>query len=140
MAYASNYTLHQAPNGTYNADFNRYHVMAELHNMPGYSVQRYTYPDTLADKGFLLDIDNADNGVQNEDMNVVFVDKNTIRAYKRSTQPQSNVPDLYYVAHFHTLLASGMYGARWLDWLTDNVNIVAKLLLCLTLKLANRLL
>lgn len=100
MAYASNYTLHQAPNGTYNADFNRYHVMAELHNMPGYSVQRYTYPDTLADKGFLLDIDNADNGVQNEDMNVVFVDKNTIRAYKRSTQPQSNVPDLYYVAHF----------------------------------------
>lgn len=100
MAYASNYTLHQAPNGTYYADYTRYHVKAELKNLPGYSVQHYTYPDTLADKGFLLDIDNADNGTINEDMNVVFVDKNTIRAYKRSSQPQSNVPDLYYVAHF----------------------------------------
>lgn len=100
MAYASDYTLHQSANGTYNANYTRYHVKAELKNLPGYSIQHYTYPDTLADKGFLLDIDNADNGVQNEDMNVVFVDKKTIRAYKRSTQPQNNVPDLYYVAHF----------------------------------------
>ena len=39
-------------------------------------------------------------GAANEDMDIVFIDKRTIRAYKRSTLNSSNAPALYYVAHF----------------------------------------
>lgn len=100
MAYASGYTLEQLSPTTYRANYTRYNVLAELQCMPAYCVQKYTYPDTLADKGFLLDIDNAASGAQNEDMEVVFVDKRTIRAYKRSEQKLAHVPELFYVAHF----------------------------------------
>ena len=100
MAYASGYTLQQPQPNTYQVDYTRYGILANLQNMPAYCVQHYTFPDTTADKGFLLDIDNAGVGPQNEDMNVVFIDKRTIRAYKRSEKAESGVPDLYYVAHF----------------------------------------
>lgn len=100
MAYASGYTLEKTNDDTYQVDYTRYHVQASLQNMPGYCVQKYQFPDTVADKGFLLDIDNAGWGSQNEDMDVVFVDKQTIRAYKRSRQSNSGVPELFYVAHF----------------------------------------
>lgn len=100
MAYASGYTLQQPRPNTYQVDYTRYGILANLQNMPAYCVQHYTFPDTTADKGFLLDIDNAGGGPQNEDMNVVFIDKRTIRAYKRSEKAESGVPDLYYVAHF----------------------------------------
>lgn len=100
MAYASGYTLQQPQPNTYQVDYTRYGIAADLQSMPGYSVQHYTFPDTTADKGFLLDIDNAGFGPQNEDMDVVFIDKRTIRAYKRSERAENGVPDLYYVAHF----------------------------------------
>lgn len=100
MAYASGYTLQQPNTNEYQVNYTRYGVEADLQAMPGYCVQHYTFPDTTIDKGFLLDIDNAGSGAQNEDMDVVFIDKRTIRAYKRSNQMGCGVPDLYYVAHF----------------------------------------
>lgn len=100
MAYASGYTLQQPKADEYQVNYTRYGIEADLQTMPGYCVQHYTFPDTTADKGFLLDIDNAGFGPQNEDMDVVFIDKHTIRAHKRSQTAMSSVPDLYYVAHF----------------------------------------
>ena len=100
MAYASGYTLQQPRPNEYQVNYTRYGIEADLQSMPAYCVQHYTFPDTTADKGFLLDIDNAGFGPQNEDMDVVFIDKRTIRAYKRSEKADNDVPDLYYVAHF----------------------------------------
>lgn len=100
MAYASGYTLQHPSANEYQVNYTRYGIEADLQSMPGYCVQHYTFPDTTADKGFLLDIDNAGFGPQNEDMDVVFIDKRTIRAHKRSDKATTGVPDLYYVAHF----------------------------------------
>lgn len=102
MAYASGYHFQQRnPSlGNYKVDFTRYGIQAIVQQEPAYCIQEFTFPDTLASKGFLLDIDHALSGAQNEDMDVVFVDKRTIRAYKRSQQPDGHTPALYYVARF----------------------------------------
>lgn len=100
MAYASTYSLHEQVPNQYEAEFKRYGIRADIKQMPAYCTQIYTYPDTTASKGFLLDIDNASWGPTNEDMDVVFIDKQTIRAYKRSYVAESGIPDLFYVAHF----------------------------------------
>lgn len=102
MAYASGYRFEERrPDlGRYAVDYIRYHVRADIQAHPVYAEHTYTYPDTAADKGFLLDIDHAGTGEGNEDMDVVFVDKRTVRAYKRSYGAGSSLPELYYVAHF----------------------------------------
>lgn len=101
MAYASTFTMEKEENANhFKADITRYGIHADIKQMPTHCVQEYTFPDTLASKGFLLDIDNASSGKGNEDMDVVFITKQTIRAYKRSTEPNYRTPDLYYVAHF----------------------------------------
>ena len=99
-AYASGYIFEERAPQNYQLRYTRYDITANIAAMPAYCVQRYAYPDTTAEKGFLVDIDNAMTGAANEDMDIVFIDKRTIRAYKRSTLNSSNVPALYYVAHF----------------------------------------
>lgn len=102
MAYASGYEFHrrQPEIGRYAVDYTRYGVKARVESHPGYAVQHFTFPDTTAAKGFLVDIDNCGSGEGNEDMNVYFIDKRTIRAYKRSTKAGSTAPDQYYYARF----------------------------------------
>ena len=99
-AYASGYIFEERAPQKYQLRYTRYDITANIAAMPAYCVQRYAYPDTTAEKGFLVDIDNAMTGAANEDMDIVFIDKRTIRAYKRSTLNSSNAPALYYVAHF----------------------------------------
>ena len=99
-AYASGYIFEERAPKNYQLRYTRYDITANIAAMPAYCVQRYAYPDTTAEKGFLVDIDNAMTGAANEDMDIVFIDKRTIRAYKRSTLNSSNAPALYYVAHF----------------------------------------
>ena len=99
-AYASGYIFEERAPQNYQLRYTRYDITANIAAMPAYCVQRYAYPDTTAEKGFLVDIDNAMTGAANEDMDIVFIDKSPIRAYKRSTLNSSNAPALYYVAHF----------------------------------------
>lgn len=102
MAYASGYEfLERRPDlGKYSVKFIRYGITADITAHPAYVEHCYTFPDTLADKGFLMDVDHAGGGAGNEDMDIVFVDRQTIRAYKRSLLPLSGTPEQYYVAHF----------------------------------------
>lgn len=102
MAYASGFRMEDkhTRNGDYRMEYTRYGVKAHVVGMPGYSVQEFVFPDTLAEKGFLIDVDHAGGGLANEDMDVTFLDKRTIRAYKRPYTPSDTVPDLYYVARF----------------------------------------
>ena len=102
MAYASGYNMQRvaaSPNH-YIAELTRYGITADISAYPAYVEQVYTYPDTTAAKGFLIDIDHAVTGTANEDMNVVFVDKQTVRAYKRTRLPSPQASEFYYVAHF----------------------------------------
>lgn len=102
MAYASGYEFFQRDDAAkrYDVLYTRYGVKATVEAFPAYCVQRFAYPDTLAEKGFLLDIDHAMHGAGNEDMDVVFIDKRTIRAYKRTAKGGVGSRALYYVAHF----------------------------------------
>lgn len=102
MAYASGYEFTQRNDAAeaYNVLFTRYGISAEVTAHPAYCMQQIAFPDTTADKGFLLDIDHAGSGALNEDMDVVLIDKQTIRAYKRTNQGGVNGKSLYYVAHF----------------------------------------
>lgn len=101
-AYASGFenqkiTLNK---GRYEVDLTRYGIKADLLTKSSYCVQRYDYPDTTATKGFLIDLDHALYGAGNGDMDVKFIDRNTIRAYRRSKKTDDGEPELYYVAHF----------------------------------------
>lgn len=100
MAYASTYQMKSETERHYEVFYKRYGVNADVEQHPAYCTQTFTYPDTLVSKGFLLDIDNASSGMGNEDMDVVFINKQTIRAYKRGYLVSSETPELYYVAHF----------------------------------------
>lgn len=100
MAYASGYEFQQRhpETGHYAVDITRYGVHVETESTPTTLIQRFTFPDTTAVKGFLLDIDNSGSGKGNEDMNVYFIDKRTIRAYKRGNDDGS--AGQYYYARF----------------------------------------
>lgn len=102
MAYASAYEMpaSAASGDTLRVRLTRYGVQAALVSRPAYVEHTYTFPDTTAAKGFLIDIDHAMSGAGNEDMDVVFVDKQNIRAYKRSRSEAAGSPQLYYFAHF----------------------------------------
>lgn len=102
MAYASGYEFYQRDDAAkrYDVLYTRYGVKATVESFPAYCVQRFAYPDTTAEKGFLLDIDHALHGAGNEDMDVEFIDKRTIRAYKRTAKGGGGSRALYYVAHF----------------------------------------
>ena len=101
MAYASGYDFKQRADNTgrYFVDLTRYGIKAQLTALPAYTIHEYTYPDTLADKGFLVDLDYAVKGFMKEDMDVKLVDKYTLCASKHaSADPQS--PQLFYYAQF----------------------------------------
>ena len=101
-AYASGYEnlqLHHET-GEYSAEFTRYGVKANIYAKGRVATQHYLFPDTIAEKGFLIDVDNFLSGASNEDMDLRFVDHQTIRAYKRSFDPASDTPELYYYARF----------------------------------------
>lgn len=102
MAYASGYEFAKRDDTAevYDVLFTRYGIQADVMAHPAYCEQQITFPDTTADKGFLLDIDHAGSGALNEDMDVVLIDKQTIRAYKRTSQGGVGGKSLYYVAHF----------------------------------------
>lgn len=101
-AYATSYQFRERrPDlGCYAAHLYRYGIEAQLTARPAYVEQTYHYPDTTAVKGFLLDIDHALSGEANEDMDVVFIDRQSIRAWKRSREAGGQTPQLYYYAHF----------------------------------------
>lgn len=102
MAYASGYEMAEAqPPGKCRARLTRYNIRAELTEHPAFLEQLYTYPDTTAEKGFLIDLDHALSGPGCEDMDVVFIDKRTIRAHRRTAVAgNTSQPDLYYYARF----------------------------------------
>ncbi len=105
MAYASSYnTLQNTSQGElpvwdkYSFMLNRYGVKAEVKSIGNIVEQIYAYPDTTAEKGFLVDIDHALGGLPDENMSVRFVDHQTICAFKRLSAENSKT--LYYYAHF----------------------------------------
>lgn len=102
MAYASGYEFAEGlPPGKCRARLTRYDIRAELTEHPAFLEQLYTYPDTTAEKGFLIDLDHALSGPGCEDMDVVFIDKRTIRAHRRTAVAGNAAqPDLYYYARF----------------------------------------
>lgn len=101
-AYASGYKMQGQPLScdTCRVTLTRYGVRACLVSHPAYVEQTYLFPDTTASKGFLIDIDHALSGMGDEDMDIVFVDKQNIHAYKRSLAGTADSPQLYYFAHF----------------------------------------
>lgn len=102
MAYASGYKFQQRQpeTGDYKVELTRYGIQAQIKAHPAYAIHEYVFPDTVADKGFLIDIDNADCGTCNQDMDIYLIDKRTIRAYKRPSLVGSQEPGLYYYARF----------------------------------------
>lgn len=102
MAYASGFeNLKSGPaQEGVQVDLIRYGIKAEISAKPGHCVQRYSFPDTTASKGFLVDLDHALHGAGNGDMDVKFIDRTTIRAYRRGKTKGDGEPELYYVAHF----------------------------------------
>ena len=98
-AYASGYEFkHRAPEtGRYYVDMTRYGITARLEAFPAYTIQEYVFPDTIADKGFLINLDHALTGVAKEDMDVQLIDKYTLRASKPAG---TSGAQLYYYAQF----------------------------------------
>lgn len=101
-AYASGFEMlsQDTLQGNYCCKLSRYGIQANVVSNLSYVEQTFTYPDTTAKKGFLIDIDHSLCGEGNEEMDVVFIDKQNIRAYKRSRSTNTNTPQLYYFAHF----------------------------------------
>lgn len=102
-AYASGYEGLEvrADVGEVCAKFTRYGgIEARIEARGHVATQHYLFPDTLAEKGFLIDVDNFLCGAPNEDMDLRMIDHQTIRAYKRSYDPSSDAPELYYYARF----------------------------------------
>ena len=105
MAYSSGYQVlpAAAPSRSFSYLLERYGVRADITTAPTRWVQRYTFPDTLADKGFLIDIDHSATGAGCEDMDFYFVDRRTVEAHKRGYADSPQQPDEYYYARFsHT--------------------------------------
>ena len=102
MAYASGYEFRQRDlrAGRYEVFLQRYGICADLTAHPAFSTQISPFPDTTAEKGFLIDIDHATAASPAEDMDVVFIDKRTIRAYRRSPQP-GGAAYFYYARFSH---------------------------------------
>lgn len=101
MAYASGFKKMDSEGASEcSLWLNRYDVTARLETRRGCVVHHYQFPDTTAEKGFVVDIDNSLSGAPNEDMNFSLVDRYTIRAYKRSYTSGSAEPELYYYARF----------------------------------------
>lgn len=105
MAYASSYNSLQNSSQSewsvldkYSFMLNRYGVRADVKSIGNIVEQTYTYPDTTVEKGFLVDIDHALGGLPDENMNVRFVDHQTICAFKRLSLEKSKT--LYYYARF----------------------------------------
>lgn len=99
MAYASGYRFAERDDaaGRYDLFLPRYEVWAKAESHSSYVAQSFAYPDTLAEKGFLIDIDNAAGVLGNEDVDISFIDRQTIRAHKRGTDDKDG---LYYYARF----------------------------------------
>ncbi|MGM9693704.1 MAG: glycoside hydrolase domain-containing protein [Alloprevotella sp.] len=105
MAYSSGFQVlpAAAPTRSYSYLLERYGVRADITTSPTRWVQRYTFPDTLADKGFLIDIDHSATGAGCEDMDFYFVDRRTVEAHKRGYADSPQQPDEFYYARFsHT--------------------------------------
>lgn len=98
MAYASSYRDLKLTADSISVMLTRYGIQAKLEERGGVLVQHYAYPDTTAEKAFLLDVDHVLGGASNEDMDIKMVDRRNIRAYKRGYDSQD--PQLYYYAHF----------------------------------------
>lgn len=98
MAYASGYRELKQTADSISVMLTRYGIQARLEQRGGVLVQHYAYPDTTAEKAFLLDVDHVLGGTTNEDMDIKMVDRRNIRAYKRGYDSQA--PQLYYYAHF----------------------------------------
>ncbi len=100
MAYASGYRFTERDDtlARYALFLPRYGVTAKAETHAGFVAQRFVYPDTVAEKGFLLDIDNAAGAAGNSDVDISFIDRQTIRAHKRGDS--GGTPGLYYYARF----------------------------------------
>ncbi len=103
MAYASSYNnLDKTEEYTAQSDLNfflnRYGIKANVKVHGSLAEQTYVFPDTVAEKGFLIDIDHALNDLEEENMSVRFVDHQTICAFKK--RKSGTEPTLYYYARF----------------------------------------
>ncbi len=101
-AYATGcfFDENDATAGSYRARLSRYSIEATLRNRSAYCEQHYTFPDTTAEKGLLIDLDHCSTGNGDGSMDVVFMSKTTVRAYKRSTDRGGTGRRLFYAAHF----------------------------------------
>lgn len=100
-AYASGYKIKSVGNESqkYLVDYLRYGVEGRLNAHPAYVEQEYTYPDTLADKGFLLDLDHFTTGIGRDGLDVRLVDKYTLGASRRSVV-HGEESRIFYIARF----------------------------------------
>lgn len=99
VAYATRYHLRERPTNnpqTYTVKLQRYGIQAFIQSYEDYSVQRYAFPDTLAAKGFLIDLDHMRRESDNENMKVTLIDRYTLRACKRKGSQDA----IYYYVRF----------------------------------------
>ncbi len=100
-AYATGYRFDERNDltGSYRAFLSRYGIEASLTSHADYCEQLYAFPDTVAGKGLLIDLDHCSTDNDDGGMDVVFMSKKVVRAYKRSgTDGQGR--RLFYVARF----------------------------------------
>lgn len=100
-AYATGYRFgaRNEAQGSYRVHLSRYGIDASLHNRPAYCEQLYAFPDTVAEKGLLIDLDHCSTGNDDGGMDVVFMSKTAIRAYKLSGT-DGRGKRLFYTARF----------------------------------------
>ncbi len=110
MAYASSYknlnesadqvasTTDLSNQKDLNFYLGRYGINAQVKTLGTIVEQTYVFPDTVAEKGFLIDIDHALNGLEDGNMSVRFVDHQTICAFKKQNTPEKKTQ--YYYARF----------------------------------------
>jgi len=98
-AYASAYHFRSRTPVSYDVDIARYGIRAQLAVHADYVQHTYTFPDTLADKGFLIDLDHAlrPDSMRDDDIDVQLIDHFHVRAWRKDRAGRKS---LYYVAAF----------------------------------------
>lgn len=100
-AYATGYRFGERDEarGAYRVHLSRYGIDASLTAHPAYCEQLYAFPDTVAEKGLLIDLDHCSTGNDDGGMDVVFMSKTVVRAYKLSGT-DGRGKRLFYTARF----------------------------------------
>lgn len=107
-SYASGYRTLVPPgrNDSCEISLLRYGITARAASEGRHAVQRYSYPDTTAAKGVLIDLDHITGREADTDLRVEFVGQNAMRAWRRDPSPEGAGQPVYYYARFSRPFAS----------------------------------